>query len=182
MMLIRSHAAELELRSDGRTVYGLAVPYDSPAEVRDQGRTFMESFTRGSFNGLDAGAKFFANHAHKSDPAALPIGRATSLTEDAKGLFGEFHVSATTAGDEVLELIRDGALDGLSVGFMPSADDQWTQTRDAVVRMGARLVEVSAVSFAAYPGAVIQGVRSETFGGMPAREQAIRIRHRLRAI
>ena len=37
-------------------------------------------------------------------------------------MYGEARVSKTAAGDEVLELVRDGALDSFSVCFQPITD------------------------------------------------------------
>jgi len=154
--LTRAFAGDLEVRSDGRTVVGIAVPWDQPTRVSDGGRPYTEAFARGAFARTIAErgskVKFLAQHNRQ----ALPIGRATLLREDAAGLYGEFRVSATTAGDEVLELVRDGALDGLSVGFAPVKQHQ---QRDVTVRTEVRLDEVSAVSSPAYEGARIAAVR-----------------------
>jgi HK97 family phage prohead protease len=157
--LTRATPADLEIRGDGRTVVGLAVPFDSPTEINDLSGRYHESFRRGSFARTIAErgqrVKFLAMHDHKT----LPLGRATVLREDTHGLYGEFRVSATSAGDETLELIRDGALDGLSIGFAP-VRDEWSRDRSSVVRAEVKLYEVSAVSFPAFDGAVIAGVRS----------------------
>lgn len=51
------------------------------------------------------------------DPAR-PIGIWTRLTETATGLFAEGRLALDTAGGrEAFELIRAGAVDGLSIGF-----------------------------------------------------------------
>jgi HK97 family phage prohead protease len=93
---------------------------------------------------------------HKAD---APIGRAVVLEEKEEGLYGEFRVSKTEAGDEALELVRDGVLSNLSVGFSPLRDEK----RDGVVnRIKAHLAEVSLVTFGAYGDkAGIVAVRNE---------------------
>jgi HK97 family phage prohead protease len=157
--LTRATPADLELRGDGRTVVGIAVPYDAPTEIRDGYGAYTETFVRGAFARTIAErgdrVKFLASHNRQT----FPLGRATLLREDPTGLYLEARVSKTAAGDEALELIRDGALDGLSIGFAPIRD-QWSTDRQTVTRLEARLHEVSAVSFPAYDGAVIAGVRS----------------------
>lgn len=148
---------DLEVRGDGRTVYGLAVPYDSPTVIREAGHVYDEVFRMGVFASAVEVAhkvKFLINH----DRQALPLGPAVSLREDPAGLVGEFRVSNTRAGDEALELIRDGALDGLSVGFVPQID-RGTREQGFVERVEAKLIEVSAVAFPAYDLAAIGGVR-----------------------
>jgi HK97 family phage prohead protease len=156
--LSRATPADLELRGDGRTVTGLAVPFDAPTRVSDGLGSYLEVFRRGAFARTIAErgqrVKFLAQHDRRS----LPIGRASLLREDAAGLYSEFRVSKTQAGDEVLELIRDGALDALSIGFRPVKDRQGP---DVLERIEVRLDEVSAVSFPAYEGAAITGVRHD---------------------
>ena len=152
---------DLEIRGDGRTVYGLAVPFDAPTPIRDRSGTYDEVFRMGAFTETirERGdrVKFLANHNRE----VFPLGRATMLREDPAGLIGEFRVSATAAGDEALELIRDGVLDALSIGFAP-IQSLGREGRDPVVeRTAVKLMEVSAVAFPAYEGAVIAGVRSE---------------------
>lgn len=158
-VLVRTRP-DLELRSggDGRTVFGLAVPFDQITEVSDGRGSYLESFVFGSFTRTLAErgqrVKLLANHDHRR----WPIGRPTVLREDPAGLYIEARVSQTRDGDEALELIRDGALDGFSVGFRPIRD---RRSRDGVVeRTEVGLSEVSIVAFAAYDGAVLAGVRS----------------------
>ena len=151
--------ADLEIRGDGRTLYGLAVPFNQVATVNDGRGNYDEMFVRGSFQRTIAGnagqkVKLMANH----DSRRFPIGRSTNLKEDAAGLVGEFHVSATRDGDEVLQLARDKVLDSFSVGFTPIKHQR---NDDGVVeRHEVALREVSVVAFPAYVGAMISGVRN----------------------
>lgn len=152
---------DLEIRGDGRTVYGLAVPYDTPTPIRDRAGSYDEVFRMGAFADTirERGdrVKFLANH----DRQTLPLGKAVMLREDAAGLIGEFRVSNTPDGDAALELIRDGVLDALSVGFVP-LQDRGAAGRDPIIeRLAVKLMEVSAVAFPAYEGALISGVRHQ---------------------
>jgi HK97 family phage prohead protease len=159
--LERSSAADLEIRSDGRTVAGIAVPYGEAAEIRSAQGTYRETFQHGAFartiseRGPER-VKFLALHGRDR----LPLGRATLLREDAAGLYGEFRVSKTNDGDQVLELIRDGALDALSIGFRPMRDE-WSTDNRSVTRVEAALHEVSVVAFPAYENALVAGVRHD---------------------
>jgi HK97 family phage prohead protease len=159
VFLNRAHQADLEIRGDGRTVVGIAVPFDAPTPIRDASGSYTELFRRGAFaktiSERGDRVKFLAQH----DRRAMPLGRATLLREDAAGLYAEFRVSQTRDGDDALALIRDGALDALSIGFRP-VKDVWNRDRSMVERTEARLDEVSAVSFPAYDGALIAGVRT----------------------
>jgi len=89
----------------------------------------------------------------------MPLGKATILKEDTRGLYGEFRVSKTDAGDQALELVRDGVLTNLSVGFQPLKD---RKTPSGIVeRIKAHLAEVSLVTFGAYGDAAAVSVVRE---------------------
>lgn len=158
--LTRATLADLEVRGDGRTVVGIAVPFDAPTAIRDASGSYDEVIRRGAFARTirERGnrVKFLAQHDHR----VLPLGRAHLLREDPTGLYAELRVSQTTAGDEVLELVRDGALDALSIGFRPQRD-RWSADRSMVERLEVRLDEISAVAFPAYESALIAGVRGD---------------------
>lgn len=148
---------EVSTSGDGRTVTGILAPYDQPARVDDGAGPYTEAFARGAFeeaiNGNPGRVKFLPHHNRTGNP----LGRATLLRDDAAGLYGELYVSRTEAGDEVLQLIRDGALDAFSLGFIPRTE----QTVGGVVhRTAVRVLEASIVTFGAYPGALVSAVRS----------------------
>jgi HK97 family phage prohead protease len=150
---IRTSPIALELREDGRTLTGTVMPYNTEARIGG----YTETFRPGAFSDADpTQVPLLAVHDHES----LPIGRALSLTDGPTGLDAELRVSKTTLGDEVLELVRDGAATGLSVGFVP-VDDRWNATRSKVERLRAKLVEISITAFPAYADARIMAVRSE---------------------
>jgi HK97 family phage prohead protease len=157
--LSRAFAADIEVRADGtgRTVHGIIVPFDRVARVSDGGPSYDEMFERGAFKKTiqERGdrVKLLSQHLARTNP----LGRATLLREDAAGLYGEFHVSKTNAGDEALELLRDGALDSFSVGFAPIKHVDRNRVK---VRTEVGLREASLVTFPAYEGALVGGVRS----------------------
>ena len=157
--LNRAFVGDIEVRADstGRTIAGIFVPWDSPAMVSDGGRPYREQFQCGSLAKTirERGdrVKFLSQH----DSRTNPLGVAKVLREDAAGAYGEFVVSRTQAGDEALELVRDGSLDSFSVGFTPVKHEK----RDGVlVRTEVALREVSLVTFPAYEDARVAGIRS----------------------
>lgn len=152
----RAYETDLEIRGDGdgRTVCGIVVPYDVEQRITSN---LVEVFRRGVFSRVIPAAhrvKLLVSH----DSRALPIGRATLLREDTNGLYGEFRVSKGSRSDDILELVRDGALSEFSVGFQPIKDNR---RKDGVVeRIAAHLAEVSLVTFGAYGAAAqISAVR-----------------------
>lgn len=152
----RGYETDLEIRGhgDGRTICGICVPYDVEQRIHSQ---LTEVFRKGAFANVAPNAhrvKLLVGH----DAQALPIGRASLLREDVAGLYGEFRVSKGQRGDDILELVRDGALTELSIGFQPLKDKR---RQDGVVeRVAAHLAEVSLVTWGAYgKGAAVQAVR-----------------------
>lgn len=142
----RAYETDLEIRGDGdgRTICGIVVPYDVEQRIS---HNLTEVFRRGVFSRVIPAAhrvKLLVSH----DSRALPIGRATLLREEANGLYGEFRVSKGSRSDDILELVRDGALSEFSIGFQPLKDNR---RKDGVVeRIAAHLAEVSLVTFGAY--------------------------------
>ena len=142
----RSYELDLEVRAegDGRTICGICVPYNVEQRIH---AGLTEVFLPGAFDTVTRAAhrvKLLMGH----DSKGLPLGRATTLREDSNGLYGEFRVSKTDIGDQALELIRDGVLTNLSVGFQPLKDNR---RKDGIVeRVKAHLAEVSLVTFGAY--------------------------------
>ena len=73
-----------------------------------------------------------------------PIGKILSLNEDDHGLHGEFLLSRTARGHDAYQLLKDGAIDSMSIGYIPESD---TKTIDGVRQLKAvDLLEISLVS------------------------------------
>jgi uncharacterized protein len=95
------------------------------------------------------------------DRQTLPIGVAVELRDEPARWFGAFKVSRTRLGDEVLELVNDRALTGLSVGFLPvPGGDRWNAARTRVERIRALAHHVGVLPFPAFASARIAAVRS----------------------
>jgi hypothetical protein len=111
---------------------------------------FAESLARRGCGGI----KLLWQH----DPAE-PIGRWLHLAEDERGLFvqGQLSLGVARARD-IHALMRDGAVDGLSIGFR-------TQRQRSDPRLGLRrllridLWEISVVTFPMLPQARISAVK-----------------------
>jgi HK97 family phage prohead protease len=151
----RNYSVNLELRanSDGRTIFGIAVPYNKEQRITS---TMIEVFRKGVFSEVIKAphrVKLLRGHGENN-----VLGRATLLKETDDGLYAEFKISKTREGDEALELVKDGALDQLSVGFMPIKNKK--RPDGVMERLKAHLAEVSLVTFGAYGEmAAITGMR-----------------------
>ncbi|MBN8919034.1 MAG: HK97 family phage prohead protease [Rhizobiales bacterium] len=141
--------AASDLPADGYAIEGYACLFDVP----DLGRDLVE---RGAFAASLArqgagGVRMLYQH----DPAE-PIGVWTDLIEDGRGLYARGRLSPFVArAREVAALVRDGALDGLSIGFKAVSARTDPRTR---LRRIARidLWEVSIVTFPMQPDARVR--------------------------
>jgi HK97 family phage prohead protease len=130
--------------------------------VVDRGRLVTETFQRGALDGTDPG-RVPLTATHPRDAGTLPIGRTMSIEDRADAAWGEWLVSDTMIGNEVLALARDGVPLGLSVGFAEvPGGSRWSADRQRVTRTRAALDHVAVVRQPAYLGAGIAGVRQAT--------------------
>lgn len=106
-----------------------------------------------------------------------PLGRPTHMEEDSKGLYVEAYVSKTSLGNDVLELMKDGVIDRMSIGYDVVKDDQDHESGTRLLKE-LKLYEFSPVTFPANEEAIIGQVKSiselenmltKTVGGNMAR-------------
>lgn len=141
---------------DGRTIVGVLVPYGVRQQITS---SLTESFRAGAAAHIVARPKLvrFA-HEHVKLGGKV-IGRAVELREDAIGLIGHLRASKTAAGDEALELVRDGVIDELSIGFRAVRDQRHPD--GLVERVRVDILEAALVLQGAYGQAArITGMRS----------------------
>lgn len=103
--------AELKVAGDAWTVAGYVSTYgnvDAGGDVVIAG-AFDDS--------LKSGRKPKFLFAHKSDSI---LGVPLEWKSDAHGLFGRFKISRTRLGEEVHTLLKDGAVDAFSIGYIPT--------------------------------------------------------------
>ena len=89
-----------------------------------------------------------------------PLGMPTEMYEDNIGLYVKGKVSKTRLGDEALELMRDGVVDRMSIGFMiPQGKADYDEDGVRHIRE-VKLMEFSPVTFPANEAAIITGVKN----------------------
>lgn len=114
------------------------------------------------------------------DPSE-PLGRWTKIREDARGLYVEGKLSQGVAkADEVLSLMRSGALDGLSIGFQTVRSKKDAQTGVRHI-LEADLWEISVVTFPMLPVARVSEVKEYGLGAEAAGAEWALIRKMRRA-
>jgi phage head maturation protease len=177
--------------SSGRVVEAYASVFDQPVEIRDHQGHYTEIIDRASFNdvlahirrsrgGLPAAVKVLYNHGKtmEGDPAPefqKPLGKPLFVEPESRGLLTRTEYSKTALSEEVLELVRDGAITNQSfVGAITRSDPELRGPGDkhrgrngvlpVVRRMVLGLREYGPVLWAAYSGAEILGVRMQLPG------------------
>ena len=173
--LYRPVAAELDIMraeqggADGRTVFGILVPWNHPQRID---ASLTEQFEPGGADhviaagergrapgGLPAYRMHFAREHVRQGGAAC--GRTQLLRDDPAGLYGEWSISRTAVGDELLELIKDGVYRELSVGFRAAPAWERRLPDGTVSRTRFDPFEAAAVPRGAYAdAAMVAGVRS----------------------
>lgn len=152
---IRSYALQIKAAGDDGSIEG----YGSVFDVVD---SYEDSIAKGAFE------KSIAEHKsagtmpamlwqHRSDQ---PIGIWTEMSEDEKGLTLKGRLALDTEkGKEAHALLKMGALNGLSIGFVSK---QWAYDRETEIRTLTEIEiwECSVVTFPANSKARITGVKS----------------------
>ena len=87
------------------------------------------------------------------------IGLPIELKSDDKGLFGRFKISQTQRGRDVHTLLKDGALDSFSIGYIPT-DVEWDDA-DTRLLKSVDLLECSVVAMPMNERATVTAVKSE---------------------
>ena len=154
----------LELRDDddGHFVRGIVAPYNSPTDI---GGEYVETLAPGVFKRSiqHRGDRVGLKEQHGRD--RFDIGQSSSWEDTNDGLVGTFRLASTDRAREALTLIREGFLDGLSVGFVPVENRVSNEGgRRHVERVEAKLDHVGLVHSPAYEAARVLEARDEDAG------------------
>jgi HK97 family phage prohead protease len=163
---------EIDRSGDGRTVTAYAATFGEPYEVRDQEGHYFESIDRTAFNrtigrGIGSVGVFY-NHGRtlegvSSERYSMPLGTPIEVKADKSGLLTVTRYARTPLGDEVLELIGDGAIRSQSFrgqiyGSAPAA--RHASGLPLIKRTELGLIEYGPTPFPANAGAAMVSVRS----------------------
>ena len=133
-----------------REISGLAAPYQVAAQVSG-GASVM--FAPGSLPTDGKAPKLFMYH-----DAGQPVGIVTARAEaaDGSGMLFTAKIAATAAGDEALQLAKEGVLDSVSVGV--DVIDSYQMEDGTTVITAADWRELSLVPIPAFASATITDV------------------------
>lgn len=108
---------------------------------------FAESIEKSFRNLVATGRPPRIHFLYQHDPQR-PVGTITELREDNKGLYFTARIARTQLGDELLELVYNGTIDGLSIGYR-IVEEGYDSLRRARLLKKVDLLEISAVTFPA---------------------------------
>ena len=162
-------AASIELRAegDGNEMVGYGAIFNTDTIINGWEGHFVERIAHGAFRKTleERGNRVKIQFDHGMDtrfggaPIAVPI----ELREDDKGLLVRARFVDTEAGREARELIRSGAVDGMSFRFSVTREDEEIPAGPSELPIRTirevKLYEVGPVTFPAYEATTV-GVRS----------------------
>lgn len=163
--------ATVDIQStEGRTLSGMAMPWDKVSMVRDliRGRVtppYPEAFAPVSTDktrAIHPNFPVFVGH----DPSSEPIGIVNFRRSDAEGgLMFDAPLSKTRRADDQLELANDGAMRSVSIQFRPVAaiSRMLGSTPGVTYRteVGLRHLALAPTGYGQYDDARVTAIRSD---------------------
>lgn len=161
--IVRQIDFAVEQNSDGLTLDGYGAVFDQWTDIEDQYGLYRERIAAGAFKRTLGIRMPVLQFDHGSHPliGSIPLGRITSLTEDAHGLRVRARLSDNWLVQPVRDAIRDGGITGMSFRFRIVNED-WARGSDGTEERTineVELYEVGPVVFPAYEQTTV-GVRS----------------------
>ena len=153
---IKKLVFESEVKADAK---GIFTGYGSIFGNEDQGNDIVKKGAFAKSLTQRPPSKVKMLYQHKTDE---PIGVFTDIYEDNKGLFVKGQLAmGTQKGREAYELLKMGALDGMSIGFKADPDKQAYNENKRGVRTlkEVDLMEISLVTFPMNESALIETVK-----------------------
>jgi phage head maturation protease len=170
----------------GRVVEAYAAVFGDPVPIQDYQGEYEEEIDRHAFDdvlarhgrrrgGIASAVRVLYNHGRTMGGAEAaqfqtPLGKPLEIIPDSRGLLTRTEYAKTPHAEEILELIRSGAITAQSfVGGIMRSDpalrgpgDKYRARGGALTRvrrLALGLREYGPVLYAAYPGAEVLGVR-----------------------
>lgn len=142
---------ETAIDMSARTIEGYAATWDldKANDIINKG-AFTKTIDEGFKNGR---IKMLWQHD-------APLGMPSEMLEDDRGLYVKGKVSRTQLGDEALELMRDGVVDRMSIGFSIPQNKAGYNDEGIRIISEVKLFEFSPVTFPANEAAHILAVKS----------------------
>ncbi len=166
--LVRANFAQrADMSGDGRTMTGYPIVFDTWTEINSYEGRFKERIAPGAVNRTLRNnreqIKVLFNHGMDPSIGDKPLGKATVMEADSRGVYVEVPLSDTSYNEDIKALLRDGALDGMSFRFSVLDEEiVYPERKGAMPERTItelRLYEVGPVTFPAYQATSV-GIRS----------------------
>ena len=145
----------------GKTLSGLAIPYNSPSVLIDEDDAqFVEVILPGAFDETinDSAAEIMMLYSHDWEaPLARRSAGRLDIRSEQDGVYFTATPPDTTRTQDLVKDISAGNMQGVSFGFV-ATEDRWSKTPEGVpLREVVRgiLYEISPVVNPAYPDTAI---------------------------
>lgn len=154
-MLYKSYVTEFKVNTNSREVEAYASIFDNVDAGKDRVRagafkkTLME----------DSQRKHSRIKALRDHNPYKPVGKPKAISEDSTGLLTVTPISKTTDGNDLMELINDGVISELSIGYN-TVKDQYNADEGVRDLLELKLWEYSFVTWGMNDLAQVQGVKS----------------------
>lgn len=161
-LIVRAYATEMT-SGEGRTVDVKIVPYGERVVHNDglggvpKGVPYTEEWVSGAFSHQTRAAnRVLVNFEHQKGLGGI-IGHGTDLIERHDGLYGSFKLHENPDGDKALMLVKEGALQGVS---LEAVNQKSVRGSDGVIRrVKAHLHGIALTRKGAYAGSVVLALR-----------------------
>lgn len=152
-----------------RIVEGVVVPWGETSYLTPdpRGERFRPGSLTRTIKERGDRVKLYRTHDHDvavGKPLKWNVGHEA-------GLWAQFRIAATPAGDAVLLELREGMLDAFSVGFLPKRETRGEDGAREIIE--AQLHEVSLAPIGAYDGARVLAMRQPGSTALPATSAAL---------
>lgn len=163
---------EINRNGDGRTVTAYVATFSTPYPVVDRDGDYDENILPQAFNrwlsrpGQLEQITSLYNHGFNafgevSDRFSMPVGKPVEIKPDRRGLLTVTRYANTAHADEVLQLIKDGAITGMSFrGPVFRSTQRNSNGRRTIDRNELGLIEYGPTPSPANVSAQIVAVRS----------------------
>lgn len=170
---LRGKDAGTAPKTEGRTMSGLAAPFNSVTTIGGSKYGFREKIAPGAFKkSISEGDVVLLDNHDSSKPLARTSAGTLDLSETKPGLAFEATPANTTYANDALENARAGNYGGMSFGF-EVVRDQWTRGEegqlDERTLLEVKVREISVCTFPAYDDTNVSA-RDQLSAAMECRE------------
>lgn len=129
--MVAQPLADLSFRQDeaeGRTLVGVPIVFNQWTEINGWEGNFLERIDPKALNRTleqrGDQVKVLFNHGFDPTIGDKPLGTPSVMDVRDDGLYVEVPMSRTSYNDDLIELMRDGALDGMSFRFSVTREEE----------------------------------------------------------